>query len=437
MRFIETLSLKYCKNLGDRCVEGLSKLKRLKDLDISGLQMLTMKGLNQIFQFKQLKSLGIKSLSCMKDDKMDQLTNLQYLEKLNVSGYSRLTYKVFQIIGKLTTLKELDISRNSRFGHFLGYSYLKELNGLEILRMKNIVINKKSREGLCNLLTHLTNLKELNLGFINANDKLCHIIGELTNLSKLTMNGVNKLKPKSFKCFKHLKYFDFSRSRLPPKAIRHLKSVQTLILDNSVLQNYTKLIDEGTPKERCIELRSLSFLYKLKNLKSLSLCSSDLQNKDIVDISKCTNLEKLDLLWCSSKIERSFHHLSSLKKLTYLNLTNCKYLSDKCLEIVFPNLQNLKELSLSRCLLITDRSLKLLASCCTKLKYLVLFNLTEITNVGVLLLYKLKDLEFLEISGCKSVNYKLCNAYLKRKLPHLRINGYNCDNSTEQGCTIC
>lgn len=436
MIFIETLSLKYCKNLSDRCIEGLSKMKKLKDLDISGLH-LTMKGLNDIFSFTQLKSLHMKGLLCMEDNKMNNLINLRNLEQLNIGGFTRLSYKVFNIIGQLTSLKELNISRNSRLGHFFGYPLLKNLTSLEVLNMKNIVINRKARESLCDLLMNLVSLKELNLGFINANDKLCHAIGELTNLTKLTMNGVKKLKLKSFKRFMHIKHLDFSRSRLPPKSLKYLKSAHTLILDHCIFENYTKVTNERTPKENRIEIRPLSCLYKLKNLKCLSICSSDLKNKDIIDISKCKNLEKLDLTWFTYKIEKSFQQLSSLNKLTYLNLTNCKYLTDKCLENILPNLQNLKELSLSRCPFITDITLTLLVTHCTKLKHLILFNLIEITNVGILQLYKLKDLEILDISSCKSINFNICRAYLRSKIPHLRINGYNCDLSTDNTCTLC
>lgn len=435
IQHITTLSVKYCKGLTDKSVVGFSRMKKLKSLDISGLNRFTGKGIREIFKLIQLKCLYMKNLPFLEDRHLKDIVQLTNLQKLKIGGSSELTHKVFETIGKLIDLKELDISRNSRFGHHSGFSHLTNLQKLEVLRMKSIVVTKKARESFSLFINHIASLEELNLGFINANEKLCGSISKGVNMSKLTMNGVKRLKSKSFKCFKKLTYFDFSRSTIPPGALKYLTNVRTLILDQCKFENEL-IMREGAVNQSAIENRALSCIKKMKNLKNLSICSPSIRDVDIVAITRCKKLESLDLLWYSSRSERCLRYLSNLRMLTYLNLANCKFLTDKSLEFILPNLRNLESLSLSRCLFVTDLSLKFLSSHCLRLKNLNLFHLNEISTVGVFQLHKLKELEILEISACKSVNFNICNSYLRSKIPQLIINGDRSASTSDHICSI-
>lgn len=434
---LRSLSIKYCRRIGDKGIITISTLP-LKELDISGLLLISGRGIKRIFSMQSLRHLTMKKVHSLQDAHLRNITNLVNLKRLNVSGCNNLSYLSMWHIMNLKSLKSLNLSRNSRFGHKLTWKSLGSLSNLESLSIKGIVISKALSRGLASVIHSWKSLKKLELGFCKIEEMLLGSIRNCPTLKYLCLQGVHNLKARNFKSFERLEYFDFSRSSMPPKGLRYLKSVNTLILNHCRFINETYPITEAFD-ERLIEKRVFADLKKLKNLTNLSLCSPNLIEKDIRCLSRCKSLESLDLIWFSPSSLNSLIRIGNLNCLTHLNLTNCKILTDETLEEILLRLSKLKSLSLARCVNITDYGITAVSEHCSLLMHLVLFGLDQITTTGMMWLEQLSALEFLEISQCKKVDANVTCSYLKAKNASLYIN---CDppqqkaSGNESACVI-
>ncbi|CAG9321566.1 unnamed protein product [Blepharisma stoltei] len=140
----------------------------------------------------------------------------------------------------------------------------------------------------------------------------------------------------------------------------------------------------------CCDMRTLG----LDNFKQLSdICVEALCNKS-------PNLETLSLSFTRIS-DSSLIHISSLKKLQYLSLRNCKKLSEPGLIELLRDLPELEALNFSATSNITDQVISVLASNCRNLKQLVL-NDARITSLEPI--SNMANLSDLSIVGCKGLN---------------------------------
>lgn len=133
------------------------------------------------------------------------------------------------------------------------------------------------------------------------------------------------------------------------------------------------------------------------NLTSLSLSSSQLQDKNIQYFENFPKLSALYLQSCEEITGIGFKGINLLN-LTELYLDECCNLSDEGLEPI-ASFTNLTKLSLEQCSNCTDEGVKPLISNLNRLKYFNINRLSKVTNESFQEITKLTNLAALSFSG--------------------------------------
>lgn len=201
---LKNLTSLYLRKNNLRDVSWLKELKCLTSLDLSNNNFI--KNLSCLAEFKGLTSLKLRN---------NNLSNVSFLRGLDSLAALDLGGNNLRDTGFLTglkNLKALDLSWNRKIKD---YSLLKELKGLEFLKLRENNL-KFSDIGF---LTGLKNLTKLALGGNSLSD--ASFLKELPRLTSLDMRR-NKLKDVSFlKDMDHLEYINFDDNPVnsPPREI--------------------------------------------------------------------------------------------------------------------------------------------------------------------------------------------------------------------------
>ncbi|PKI36100.1 hypothetical protein CRG98_043513 [Punica granatum] len=287
-----------------------------------------------------LRFRGIKSLPASELKELDSISSLRKLEKMNL--HSLKIYTLPEKIGAfLRHLKELDIH------------YCHKLKSLPTLPSSPSVL----RIGTCNSLERLPDLSNLkNLSILEVMQ--CHKLREIEGLGNL------------------LSLKDLRTDYCPLTKLDGLKSER--------LKSLTVLSAAWSEVER------LPNLFKLKNLKSLSVLGSR-KLVEIGGLSSLLNLKMLCIDNCRS-LELLPELLPSLEKLF---LRYCVQFSE--IEAV-AELESLQELNINRC-----RSLRKLPNL-SNLQRLQRFNMRDCESiVEIPRLEELSSLQELNTVGCKAL----------------------------------
>lgn len=236
--------------------ESISKLKELKDIDLSSnlfenfpMALLSLSNLESMSlehnyirelpekfeNLKKLKHLNIKETNLKYFP--EEILSLENLESLNISNYS-WECKVPKSLGKLKKLKKLDLSylKLEKLPEFIA-----ELKELECLNLQNNYFE----EGICNLGQH-EKLKYLNL-------QSCHLksfprdILSITNLVYLNLsnNDISEI-PKEMGELIELEELNLNSIGITtlPKEIKNLKKLRKLYLGFNPISSNKAMLEE-------------------------------------------------------------------------------------------------------------------------------------------------------------------------------------------------
>ncbi|OMO68838.1 Leucine-rich repeat, cysteine-containing subtype [Corchorus olitorius] len=145
----------------------------------------------------------------------------------------------------------------------------------------------------------------------------------------------------------------------------------------------------------------------LQGLESLNLngCQK-ITDKGIEAITSCCpKLKVFSIYWNVRATDIAIKHLvKNCKYIVDLNLSGCKNLSDKSLQLVADNYPELESLNLTRCVKITDSGLQLILIKCSCLQSLNLYALSSFTDEAYKKISLLSHLRFLDLCGAQNLS---------------------------------
>lgn len=249
---LKRLSIHWCQNIVDNSLEVISKFTNLKDLDLTGCEQITYKGLKNL---KDLKNVERISLSC--NDNIDN----------NCAG----------IISQIISIKELVLESctfiDDKSLYWIGN--MKKLETLDLTDCEKITDN-----GLYNL-KKLNNVNKLYLsGLKEITSKGLEIINNM-KLSELMIEGCKKLDSKSMDIIK------------TQKDVRYLSLEYCNFTDNDIkiLENLANIERLQLGECKKLSRECLNTILNYKKLKKLDIREIDITDADIGKISTLCNLE--------------------------------------------------------------------------------------------------------------------------------------------------
>jgi hypothetical protein len=252
----------------------LANLENLESLILPSTHAVDLSALAKLTKLKSLDLSGAEFLS------VSTLPELKSLESLNLTK----TFVVdVSALVKLANLKSLYLVD----ARFVNMSTLPELKSLESLNLSGTKVVDVS------VLAKLANLKSLNLSYTNV----VHVsaLAQLKNMESLNLSWTNVVDVSTFTSLTNLKYLDLSGAKflnfstLPNlENLESVKLSRTKVVDVSALAQLTHLksLDLSDAK-----LLDVSTLPELTSLKSLNL-----RGTNVVDVSSLPELKNLTSL---------------------------------------------------------------------------------------------------------------------------------------------
>ncbi|MCE2983992.1 MAG: hypothetical protein LW832_10575 [Parachlamydia sp.] len=161
LKTLEILKFNECSNVTDR---GINQLKNLENLQVLRLpdNAITDQGFNALCNLSQLVTLDASS-HLLTDKSLRGLHDLKNLKSLSLS-HANLTKKGLLEVGKLTALRTLNLT-NLRY------------------------LENESLDDALQLLTNLSELKKINLGFTTVSEQGIHLLKNFKMLRTLDLSG--------------------------------------------------------------------------------------------------------------------------------------------------------------------------------------------------------------------------------------------------------
>jgi len=162
-------------------------------------------------------------------------------------------------------------------------------------------------------------------------------------------------------------------------------------------------------------------------------------------VNRLTNLQQLDLSWCSSVTDEGIRALAEsqhMANLQQLNLRWCSSVTDEGIRALAESehMANLQQLNLSACDSVTDEGIRALAESehMANLQQLDLDSCGSVTDEGIRALAEsehMANLQQLNLSGCRRVTDKSIRALAESEhMANLRqLNLGSCDSITDEG----
>lgn len=273
----------------------------------------------------------------------------------------------------------------------------------EISRFKIDYSNDLYNNGFDNscvsyICKHFTSLTELDLSFCLQLNRQC--VSSLTSLTRLTQLRLLILDLQD------------SDVKILCKNLSKLKSLDLTCcvrLTDACGQHFCLLKD---------------------TLESLEIGAYRISFGDIglKDISKLTNLKKLNLMRCDCITNTGIEYLTNLTKLEFLDCSYCCRISE--ITVLEP-MTSLRHINFKRCELITEKSVQSLSKL-TNLQSLLLSYCELITDEAIEWIQTSTSLTSLDVSKCKKITGKTLTI-LPTNLRSLNINDcYDCVNEILQ-----
>ena len=369
MRHLEDVAIEGSGDLPDALLSCIgNQLECLSSLDLSSCDTFTAQGLEALKDCRSLKRLLLPACWNVDDqmckaiaDYMPQLECLSLFESgEDMSGAGLAQLK------KLKNLKEMD------FGYVCGYF---------------------SSADLVSMLQGMKGLTMLNISGTDGvdDDVLEAVTRNLTTLTRLDISecqGISEKGTRSLQNLIHLKELDCGwNSRLSDALVERFPRGLTR-LDLSYCSGLT---DNG--------IKSISELKQLKVL-NLRRCSQ-LRNKSLEYISRCSNIVSLDISYTGIS-SKGLEKLQMLEKLEHLDMCGCSHAATVTGLASLRHLRSLKALNVSMTSRIDDGCLHSI-SFLSHLQMLAVRRCPKISDFGIFELKRLKKLRKLEITGCRKI----------------------------------
>ncbi|KAL2341059.1 hypothetical protein Fmac_008999 [Flemingia macrophylla] len=369
----------------------LSDCKEIERLNIhsKSLTILVLRGCSSLKEFSVTLDELLR-LDLFGSNKLESLNvNSRYLEELKLPGCCSSLKKISVVSEKIIALK----LSGSAITSFLSISSLPKLTYLDLSFCKEID----------RLDIHSKSLEELQL---NGCSSLREISVVSEKITKLELCGTTITSFSSISSLSKLQYLDLRFCKEIERLDLHSMSLRILLLEGcsslkeiSVTSNELTTLDlhgsnmleslnvSSRPLEK-IELVDCSSLMKIlvvsEEIKTLSLSRTAITS--LSSISSLSKLHYLDLSYCK-EIERLDFHLDSLRTLILKDCSSLKEISVVSEELI--------TLSLSGTAITSFASISSLP----KLQYLNLSNCKEIERLDV----HSNSLQKLELDDCKNL----------------------------------
>jgi len=187
---LQSLDLKYCKNLTDAGLAHLAPLVNLQSLDLSDCKNLTDAGLAHLAPLVNLQMLNLGSCYKLTDAGLAHFAPLVNLQMLDLSWCQNVTDAGLAHLAPLVNLQSLDLSGCYKFTD-AGLAHLAPLVNLQSLILRSC--HKLTDAGLAHLAP-LVNLQMLDLSWCkNLTDAGLAHLAPLVNLQSLDLSHCEKL----------------------------------------------------------------------------------------------------------------------------------------------------------------------------------------------------------------------------------------------------
>lgn len=375
LKKLKSLSIKGYYDVTDEGLESIHELKELRSLELPNrkidkitIQKITqLKHLNALYlpnceltneelklisEMEQLESLEFKSTKTISSEGFKSLSNLKSLKTLNVSGYY-LPNSALETISKLKNLNSLKLE-----DHSISHDEFEK-----IARLENLItltfMNYTLDPNLCfQTIAKLDHLQNLEIKMHNITEGCLEKIKHL-DLKFLSLYGLDMLNYDVFTSFRNLEKLDLALSDLTDEALDKILELHHLHSLN--ISGSKKITDKGLKKIRALKkLKKVNLNYckkithltlknltQLEDLQSLELFRIDLNEKELLTLSKMKKLNSLSLSttrqtgYFSKELSIKLAFLKNLKKLKFLSLIHDSKTSDHDfaeLKTAFPHL---------------------------------------------------------------------------------------------------
>lgn len=319
---LTSLNIGSSERTTDETLKHISHMKHLTYLGVGDCRNITCHGFQHLSSLKKLETLNMSSCSafCSMDVSLMHLCSLTKLKHLYLSSNTNITFFIGlnQLLPHLINLESLDVSNCDGVINTLDFG-LQNIGGLSKLTSLNLGKNELlTNEGLKNI---------------------CHSLKPLSDLKEIILNKCEKITDvSSLTALKQIHTLDLS---FCDGVVNFHKCGQMTQLTSLSLV-HTNMTNE--------EFQQLSSLKQLVYLKMDGFKNENITDEALaVVFSSLTNLTFLTLTSCSITDVGVKHISDFLTKLTQLNLDYCLKITDVGVKHIASSLINLTNLGLYHC----------------------------------------------------------------------------------------
>lgn len=284
-------------NLGKTCITGkglleLTKLANLKYLDLSSTS-LGDRALELLKFFRNLEELDVSNTK-ISDEFLDTMRNSITLQEINL-GYTKITDEGISDLKDLAFIKKMNLSGLEFGDNPTGLADLANMPRLQIIFLKNAVINKKVIDYIskCQLLRVLditsTGIKDsdlISLGdmrlleelYCGENELTCEAVKHIKNIQNLKVldltatNIGGGLKQQYFNSMDNLEVLYVGGTLFDDTGLAYIKDLPSLIE-----------VDLSNTK---VSAKSIPFILKMPALRKIYLTGSKFTPDDIKSLKR-------------------------------------------------------------------------------------------------------------------------------------------------------
>lgn len=399
LKKMKKLNLAQCVHITDHGLYHLAQsLKMLEELNLSGCISVTDRGVGALAQIGSLRSLEMPWCLKVSDLGIEALTAQPKLRHLNVCGCQLITEAGISLLAHFSELETLNLL-NTGFGKICVTD--AALRQLILPNLKSFSVgnhhlhnSRVTDVGIRSMVKNSPNLEQLTLMWIDISDNVVYDISKLNCLKGLCLRGCQ---------------------RLTTDALTHV----------ACLFNLQELNLQNNP---CIEMNDdvLEQIAPLKNIEKLSIGDDHVNNilsdNGVATLAGFKKMKTLNLSHFAWQFAGAgLGPLLSLHQIESLDLTGNAYVSDSTLQVI-GCLQNVTSLALNRCEKISSNGLKHLRR--LKLQNLSMAGCYRVNDQGLVSLSEISTLTSLNLSLCFTItDWGLSHLKKCQKLKNLDVSG--------------
>ena len=428
---IECLDLSFCKEISSDGVECISKLKNLKEINLSHCILITDNDLkvlsencNPLFKIDLTKILNVTKIG------IGHLSKCKNIEDLNIS-YSPISDDDFSLLlnnhFKVNQFKNLNLSRCSNLGNLTLQAIGNNCMNLQIL---NISYNDNFSIDGIQYISQCLDIYEVDFSYVKHFDdfalkELIRHKNEMNfSFKKLNFDCCSVTDDGIIEMFKL-----FEKNSAPVEEINLRNCNITNVAIGSIAQacrnlkkinlHYCKKVDDEAIAYLQCTCENLSeiicyntnisdvggkILFGFNELKVLDLHNCSINDECLVALTACSNITNLNMQNCSITDEGVEHLSKSCPQISIINLNSCTSITDEGIYYISQYCCKIFELSIANCNQITDVSLQLLAQNCFQISVLDLSSCKNITSEGLIAISKsCSQIKKINLSNCSEI----------------------------------